>query len=107
MERVLCLAIVAALSVAIGPVAAQEIGQPGHGLAVAQNLCAECHGVQKGQASPNASAPTFATIANVPGMTATALSAALQTSHRTMPNIVLAPDEMRDVIVYIQSLKGG
>jgi hypothetical protein len=38
-------------------------------------------------------------------MTAIALTAVLTTSHRLMPNIILQPDERRDVIAYILSLK--
>jgi mono/diheme cytochrome c family protein len=87
---------------------AQEAGDARAGLSVAQNTCAACHAIEKEQArSPNPDAPTFATIAAVPGMTMTALLAALQTSHRerTMPNLILPPDETRNVIAYILSLK--
>ena len=95
-----------ALALATAQGQAQEIGQPGRGLALAQRLCAQCHAVQKGEArSPNADAPRFPVIAAVPGMTAIALSAALNSSHRSMPNILLAPDEQADIIVYILSLK--
>jgi hypothetical protein len=38
-------------------------------------------------------------------MTSIALSAALNTSHRSMPNIMLSPDERADIIAYILSLK--
>ena len=57
---------------------------------IARERCAECHltGKEKGR-STNESAPTFAKIANIPGMTATALRAALNTSHGTMPNLVI------------------
>ena len=55
--------------------------------------------------SPNANAPRFQAIASIPGMTATALSAALNTSHRAMPNIMLPADEQADIIAYILSLK--
>jgi hypothetical protein len=55
--------------------------------------------------SPNANAPTFEAIAKIPGMTIMALSAALQTSHRTMPNIVIKGDDRVNVIAYILSLK--
>jgi len=54
---------------------------------------------------PNERAPRFQVIAGVPGMTATALSAALNTSHRTMPNVILTPDEQAHIIAYILSLK--
>jgi len=38
-------------------------------------------------------------------MTAIALSAGLNTSHRSMPNIMLERDEQADIIAYILSLK--
>ena len=95
-----------ALPFAAGHGDAQEIGQPGRGLALAQRLCSQCHAVRKEQAqSPNENAPRFQVIASVPGMTSIALSAALNTSHRTMPNIMLQADEQADVIAYILSLK--
>ena len=102
----LMLAAVMAVAMPAGPAAGQEIGQSSRGLVLAQRLCAECHAVQKEDSrSPNATAPRFQAIASIPGMTATALSAALNTSHRVMPNIVLAADEQADIIAYILSLK--
>jgi len=102
----LMLAVIIALAMPAGPVAGQEIGQSSRGLALAQRQCAECHAVQKEYSrSPNANAPRFQAIAAIPGMTATALSAALNTSHRAMPNIMLAADEQADIIAYILSLK--
>jgi hypothetical protein len=69
-------------------------------------LCAECHALQKQYSrSPNANAPHFQAVASIPGMTATALSAALNTSHRAMPNIMLPADEQADITAYILSLK--
>jgi hypothetical protein len=38
-------------------------------------------------------------------MTSIALSAALNTSHHLMPNIMLAADEQADITAYIMSLK--
>jgi mono/diheme cytochrome c family protein len=100
------LALAAAFAAVAGAAAAQEIGRPQKGLALAQQQCAECHAIgRKEVASPNPAAPRFETIATSRGMSATALTAALQTSHRTMPNIVLEADAMRDVVAYILSLK--
>ena len=100
------LAAVIALPIPTGPGEAQEIGQPGRGFVLAQRLCAECHAVQKEYSrSANANAPRFQAIASIPGMTATALSAALNTPHRVMPNIMLVADEQADIIAYILSLK--
>ena len=81
-------------------------GQPEAGFALARQICSECHAVEKaGARSPNTAAPTFETIANVPGMTGAALSAALQTSHRTMPNVMLDANELSNIVAYILSLR--
>src|SRR3954452_16614014 len=82
-----------------GAVWAQDMGQSAQGRVLAQQICSECHSIDKTAArSPNAAAPRFEVIANTPGMTAIALAATLQTSHRTMPNVILQPDELRDVV---------
>ncbi len=84
----------------------QEPGRSEAGLALARRICSECHAVERKRVpSPNPAAPRFETIANVPGMTAIALSVALQRSHRTMPNINLDADELRDIVSYILSLQ--
>ncbi|HLK83164.1 MAG TPA: c-type cytochrome [Xanthobacteraceae bacterium] len=88
------------------PLLAQDAGDVGHGREIAQTICSACHVVAKGQlVSPNSEAPPFPALAATPGMTVMALTAALLTSHRRMPNIILQPDERRDVIAYILSLK--
>ena len=77
------------------------------GLAIARQLCSECHDVERSPQphSPNAAAPPFVTIANVPGMTGIALSAALQSSHRTMPNVMLDANQLSSIVAYILSLR--
>jgi mono/diheme cytochrome c family protein len=93
-------------ALAIGHVEAQETGQSEKGLAFAQRVCAECHAIDKKQLrSPNAAAPRFEAIANVTGMTGIALTVALQTSHRSMPNLILDAGELRNIVAYILSLK--
>jgi mono/diheme cytochrome c family protein len=96
----------AILLVAASPLLGQELGDPEAGLALAKEACAACHAVQPGQArSPSPQAPTFERIAGVPGMSPMALTVALQTSHRTMPNLILSAKETHDVIAYITSLQ--
>lgn len=101
------VALTLMLSALSAPIAsAQQFGSRTQGLEAARQLCAECHAVENNDArSPNPDAPTFPTIAAVPGMTALALTAALNTSHRSMPNIVLPPEEQANLIAYILSLK--
>jgi hypothetical protein len=44
-------------------------------------------------------------IAKTPGMTSIALTAALRTSHRRMPNIILPDEELKDIVAYLLTLK--
>ena len=93
-------------SILCGEVRAQVAKDAEVGLALARRICSECHAVEKTMApSPNPTAPHFEVVANVPGMTAMALSVALQRSHRTMPNINLNADELRGIVAYILSLQ--
>lgn len=103
-------AIVAALAAALatpGAAEAQKIGDAGEGLAYARAHCAECHGIEpaKDDFSPDAAAPDFSVVANTPGMTERALVVWLQTSHPTMPNLIIPPEARDNVIAYIMSLK--
>ena len=54
---------------------------------------------------PEHTAPRWKDVANTSGMTATALRVWLQSSHPTMPNIILEPNDMSNVVAYILSLK--
>ena len=59
---------------------AQTFGNAQRGVTVSRSLCSECHGVDVGQRSRNAAAPTFEAIASSTGMTGLALEAALQST---------------------------
>src|SRR5688572_24283292 len=97
--------LVLVLIAGTGGLHAQE-ADPRAGLRVAQEVCASCHAVEAGEdRSPRPQAPPFDRIARVPGMTTTALTVALRTSHETMPNIMLGDRELRDVTAYITSLR--
>ena len=84
---------------------AQEPGDPRRGLEFAQRVCAACHAVLPSEkVSPRRELATFATIANTPGMTGTALAVWLQTPHKSMPNFVLELEDRNNLIAYIVSL---
>ena len=108
MHRVKFSMTFLALSVAASGVQAQGVGDPEQGLAMAREVCSECHAIQGGQArSPNARSPTFVQLATAPGMAAAALSVALTTPHAGMPMFVLTADQRANIIAYILSLKEG
>jgi mono/diheme cytochrome c family protein len=105
MERVICLVTFLAVSIAVSHVLAQAVGDPQKGLALAQQVCSECHAIRRGQGrSPNSGAPTFLELATAPGMTIAALSVALTTPHAGMPMFQLTTGQREDVITYILSL---
>ena len=112
MMRSAALAGVLVLSAMTGQVRAQDgvagQGNPGRGLALAQEVCGSCHAIRPEQpSSPEPHAPPFAKIAKVPGMTAAALTVVLRTSHRQMPNLLLSPEDQRNVIAYILTLSSA
>jgi cytochrome c len=100
-----CFAIGAIVLSAAATQAAQ-IGSVEEGLTIARERCAACHLVVKEDGrSINEKAPTFARIANIPGMTPSALRAALNTSHSTMPNLAIKDDDADSIVAYILSLR--
>jgi len=104
--------IVSAVCSILGMVAAsqaQDIGDLQQGRQLALDVCASCHAVRAGQTqSPLATAPSFEEIAHMPGMTAAALTFWLTAqSHPTMPNLILSPQQVRNVSAYVLSLRGN
>ena len=86
------------------PTHAQETANAG--LILARQLCSECHAVERAPSrSPNPASPPLETIANVPGMTGMALSAALQSPHRSMPNVMLDNKQLGSIVAYVLSLR--
>lgn len=100
-------ALTAAIAATTAAATAGEIGNVEQGLAYARAHCAECHGVEvaRDDFSPNMNAPDFSEVANTPGMTERALVVWLQTSHPTMPDLIIAPADRDNVVAYIMSLK--
>jgi mono/diheme cytochrome c family protein len=80
-----------------------DSASPGHRLADA--WCKQCHAIDAGTAGASNPAPDFAAIASQPSTTALSLKVFLKTSHRSMPNLVIAPDQADDLVDYILSLK--
>ena len=86
-------------------VGAVELGDKDRGHTYAQKFCGDCHGVEADDRLLLGDLPTFKEVADSEGMSPRALSVWLQTSHPNMPDIIIKPDDMDDVIAYIMSLK--
>jgi mono/diheme cytochrome c family protein len=105
--RIAAIVLILAIQGAIGAAHAQEVGKAAEGLEYARAHCAECHGVETSAQdfSPNADAPDFSVVANTPGMTERALVVWLQTSHPTMPDLIIPPEARDNLVAYIMTLK--
>jgi mono/diheme cytochrome c family protein len=100
--------ILAIVTSAAAPAAiSQQAGNIADGLTYARAHCGECHGIERdsGDFSPNIDAPDFSVVANTPGMTERAIAVWLQTSHPTMPNLMIQDDARDNLVAYIMSLK--
>ncbi len=76
----------------------------GHRLAEA--WCKDCHAIDAATAAGRGNGPPdFTAIANRTSTTALSLKVFFQTSHRSMPNLIIAPDQADDLVSYILSLK--
>jgi hypothetical protein len=99
--RRLLLSFAFVAATASGAMAAEDVADPQY----AQRVCSVCHAISA-EKSPNPKAPRFREVADTPGITGTALRVWMETSHPTMPNIIVEKDDMLNVIAYILSLKG-
>jgi mono/diheme cytochrome c family protein len=104
MRQLLLFAAIG-LATTWGAWAAEDVGDPQAGFDYAKRVCSVCHAISAEQ-SPNPKAPRFREVADTPGITGTALRVWMETSHPTMPNIIVEKDDMLNVIAYILSLKG-
>ena len=103
MKLIAAIAMVLSLTSAIQ---AQEGGEARRGLEVARANCSTCHAISRNeQPSPNPSAPPFQNIADTPGITAIALNHLLHSAHKTMPLIILPPEDQWHLIAYVLSLR--
>jgi len=75
------------------------------GESLAQRWCSQCHAVKPNQSSVNPAAPRFSDVAADPSITDYSLRVFLKTPHSTMPNLMMKPDDVDDIVSYILSLK--
>ncbi|WP_199231285.1 c-type cytochrome [Falsiroseomonas bella] len=96
-----------ALSLAAGAALAQPFGDPAAGRRLAEARCSACHAIGPGASGRSIpGVPAFADVAAMPSTTQLALQAFLRQPHPPMPDIVLTPAELDNVIAYILSLRG-
>ena len=75
------------------------------GQALAERLCARCHSIDSTSASPLEKAPPFRAIANRYSvwLLQEALAEGIVTGHAAMPEFVLSPDEIANLLTFMDS----
>jgi mono/diheme cytochrome c family protein len=110
MQNLTLSVLSAALAAASLAAAASPGAPPGpaqRGLEFSQGRCAGCHGVSEGTVSLHPEAPTFADIANRPGVTEQTLRQFLSDSHN-FPEAMkfqVDPASLDDLAVYLSTLR--
>jgi mono/diheme cytochrome c family protein len=104
MPRIVCVLLtVTAILAVVGR--GNAMADAAQGQALSQQWCSQCHGVRPAEASVNPKAPAFVAIAAEPSATEYALRTFLRTPHPTMPNFIIKPEDIDDIVGYIISLK--
>jgi mono/diheme cytochrome c family protein len=75
------------------------------GYRLAEAWCRDCHAIESNATGTRGGPPAFVTIANRPSTTALSLKVFFKTSHRRMPNLIIAPEQADDLASYILSLR--
>ena len=75
------------------------------GRRLAETTCSGCHQIDAASPpSQNSAAPSFVDISRMPSISELAIKVFLRTSHPTMPNILLSPEEIDSITAYILGL---
>lgn len=101
------VALPLALVIVAGPAMAAS-ADPTTGGQIAKTECASCHAIGRDAAarSPDPKAPRFIDVAKMPSTTELSLKVFLRSSHRNMPNFILAREEIDSLASYILGLGG-
>lgn len=93
-------------SVGFVTTARAQTADPTIGRRLAETTCAECHQIDASapDPGPRTGAPSFVAVSRMSAMTELAIKVFLQTSHPTMPNFVLTPDEIDSIAAYVKGL---
>ena len=98
------LPLILLVSLALPTLASSQESDTTMGRRIVQSECTRCHAVELGMTGPDPAAPNFTALARMPSVTDLSLRVFLQSSHRSMPNLVLREDETSSIIAYLRGL---
>ena len=103
----LLIALAALLLIRMHNATGAQPGQDGvsAGQRLAEAWCKDCHALEKTSPGTFSRAPDFVRIANRTSTTELSLKVFLRSNHRSMPNLIIAPDQADDLAQFILSLR--
>jgi mono/diheme cytochrome c family protein len=106
MTRSVTWAAIVAVSAGFVASASAQSADPSLGKRLAETVCSACHQTDPASKAPgpNPEAPSFLDISRTPSMSDLAIKVFLRSSHRSMPNFILSPEEIDSLTAYIRSL---
>lgn len=114
MKSLVPMVLLAALAACQPSVNAQGVtlveptdGNPASGMDVADRNCSLCHAIARDGASPHPRAPAFRTLSSRYPLDALseALAEGIVVGHTGMPQIQLEPQEIKDLIAYLETIQ--
>jgi cytochrome c len=97
-----------AVALAIAPIATNAHGQsPDRGLVFARANCAKCHAIDRSSDSPLQAAPPFRSLHKRYRIDALAeaLAEGITTGHPAMPEFILTPAQIGDLLSFLKTLE--
>jgi mono/diheme cytochrome c family protein len=87
------------------PASAQS-ADPALGRRIAETTCVACHQIDAKPAPQTVKpvAPSFVDVARMPSTTELSIKVFLRTSHKSMPNFMLSPEEIDSLAAYVVGL---
>ena len=106
MKTLQALAAVICAGAAILTPARAQTTDPSLGRRLAETTCRTCHQIAPDTPAlnPKSGAPSFVAVSRMPSTNEIAIKVFLRTSHPTMPNLILTPEELDSVAAYILGL---
>jgi cytochrome c len=103
----LLIALAALLLIRLHNAAGAPAEQDGisNGRRLAEAWCRNCHSLEAASPGTLSRAPDFVRIANRTSTTELSLKVFLRSNHRSMPNLIIAPDQADDLAQFILGLK--
>lgn len=107
MRHVVALAALVLISSCASPASVAQRSREARGQALVEQHCSSCHATGRSGRSPAPEAPPFRTLSHNYRVDALeeAFAEGISVGHPAMPQFAFAPDDVRALVAYLQSIQ--